>query len=591
MCRPLQYTSVLALLVSAWAASIACSTSTAPSGSPRSRGAPDAGDSDASDSGVAGSAASGGSSSIVVPDAGPGDGATAGPQFTRGEAGRSLPPPEWNCGDTCYADPEVPADPASIFAAAAPGGSAPTLVYPLAGSMHPLNLPDIAFHWTRISSEQTLFRLRISGVNTYDLYLPCHQVAMPLPQHGLDTECVYDIPESNWAAIALENAGASVSVELAATDAAGAAVGTTPAIELHFAPYDIIGGLYYWSTAIRGTYRLVFGQATAQPFIVPYSQTNTTECGGCHAVSRDGKVIAFTAREAAGALVVASASDATQQTVPPSDASDSSMIALTPDGTRALVSHTTGILELRDTESGASLGQVPKAMLGTEGQGYFPEFSPSGSEIVLTLSNQPDSDWSTRSGSIAIMPYNNGMFGNAQVVVAQDADFHFYPTWSPDGNWIAFASAPIGAAKISYNQPEARLRLASRDGNKVYELGKATVTPGRTTTMPKFSPFALPAEEGATSLDILFLTFNSKINYGVALKNDVLTDQHPQLWMAAIDLRKIDSGDPSFAPIWLPFQDVTQNNHLGYWTSEIACIPGGCGEGAECGGTGSCVVK
>jgi hypothetical protein len=49
--------------------------------------------------------------------------------------------------------------------------------------------------------------------------------------------------------------------------------------------------------------------------------------------------------------------------------------------------------------------------------------------------------------------------------------------------------------------------------------------------------------------------------------------------------------DPSFSPIWLPFQGIQQNNHLGYWTNEIACIPGGCGSGVECGMEGACVVK
>jgi hypothetical protein len=42
-----------------------------------------------------------------------------------------------------------------------------------------------------------------------------------------------------------------------------------------------------------------------------------------------------------------------------------------------------------------------------------------------------------------------------------------------------------------------------------------------------------------------------------------------QLWFAAIDLRRLTEGDPSWAPIWLPFQSVDQSNHLPYWTEVV----------------------
>jgi hypothetical protein len=591
MCHvPLRFGRALGLVAGVWTLLFACSASenaTGASGSSAGSGA--SGGTEPEDAG-AGTGGSGAGSSILVPEAGDADAGPVGPQFTRGQAGRTLPAPEWNCGEGCFIEPSVSTDAATLFEGAA--GTAPELVYPLAGSMHPLNLPDITFHWTRADATQQVFRLHIEGSKTYDLYFPCTAYPLPLPAGDAD-ECVAEIPESIWAAIALDNYGAAVTVELSGANPEGTEVGSAEPIDLHFSPYDLVGGLYYWSTGIAGTYRLTFGQEEAQPFILPNSVENPSTCSGCHAVSRDGKVIAFTAREAEGALVVTSASDATQHTVPYAEVHDSSMIALNPDGSRALVAYA-GKLELRDTSNGAVLGVVPPTMLGTQGKGYFPEFSADGSEIVLTLSSQPDSDWAVRTGAIAVLPYSGGNFGNAEVIVPEDGDFHFYPTFSPDGEWIAFASAPVGLNQKSYNQSEARLRLASRDGSKIFELGKATHVGSKTTTMPKFSPFALPAGDDLYAQDILFLTFNSKMNYGVALKNDAIvtaSQQHPQLWMAAIDLREVDGEDPSFAPIWLPFQDIDQNNHLGYWTSEIACIPGGCGSGAECGGEGSCVVK
>jgi hypothetical protein len=54
------------------------------------------------------------------------------------------------------------------------------------------------------------------------------------------------------------------------------------------------------------------------------------------------------------------------------------------------------------------------------------------------------------------------------------------------------------------------------------------------------------------------------------LKNDPAAG-FPQLWLAAIDLRLLDSGDPSSAPLWLPFQELTQRNHLGFWSERVPC--------------------
>src|SRR2546423_18454 len=82
-----------------------------------------------------------GSFTFTVPDAG-GAGADPGPG--------PLPPPGWNCGQGCFVDSAVaqpldrlggPPDPSPA--------SAPRLVYPLAGSLHPINIGDITFQWRR----------------------------------------------------------------------------------------------------------------------------------------------------------------------------------------------------------------------------------------------------------------------------------------------------------------------------------------------------------------------------------------------------------------------------------------------------------
>jgi hypothetical protein len=107
----------------------------------------------------------------------------------------------------------------------------------------------------------------------------------------------------------------------------------------------------------------------------------------------------------------------------------------------------------------------------------------------------------------------------------------------------------------------------------VYELAQATQGLGKTSTYPKFAPVM------QDQCSVLYLTFNSKMDYGLLLKNSLPgAAPQPQLWMTAIDLRALGGGDPSRPPVWLPFQQTQQSNLLGAWTARIVC-----GTQADCG--------
>jgi Tol biopolymer transport system component len=297
-------------------------------------------------------------------------------------------------------------------------------------------------------------------------------------------------------------------------------------------------------------------------------------------VSRNGAVIAFTAGDVAdsGFLRATTTADPTRPLFGPSGMHDSATVAASPDGARLLVSFDSRLV-LREAATGTVLAEVDPALLGAGQHAYHPEWSPDGGQIAVTLSANPVKDWSVTSGSIAVIPYQGGRFGPARVVAPQDqSDFNFYPTWSPDGRWIAFASAPLGT--VSYDQAQARLRLVASTGGTVYELARATYQPGHTSTWPKFAPHM------QANGNVMFVTFNSRIDYGFFLKDNA-TGGAPQLWLAALDLRKLPA-DPSSAPVWLPFQEVTQHNHLGFWSTQVGCrtetdgTSNGCGEGEAC---------
>jgi len=446
-------------------------------------------------SGSVGTGGAAGSNIIVAPRPDAGDGAAPFGQ----PAVSTGPPPDWNCGPTCFRDTLVPADAVNGFGGPPTEVGKPVVVYPLDGSMHPINIGDITFQFRRTDVSQTVFRIDVQGDTTYSFYVPCQTL-----NGGAANECVFHAHDGDWRDITFHLRGKTATIVVKALT--GASVATSLPINVRYSSVDVAGGLYYWSTSLPGTYRLLFGAKRALPFITPATPTiNPFRCSGCHAVSRKGNVIAFTEGDlASGYLALADTADPSQQTLrPPSTGPmihDSAMMALNPDGTRVLTSFDSKLV-LRDTQNGQVLGTVDPSFLAGERGGYFPEFSPDGKEIVLTLSSQPDVEWSVRSGHIAILPYNDGQFGAARIVVPGGADFHFYPTFSPDGNgshsprrrWIR---APLATATTRVKRAFAsfRARGARCTSSATQRRAWGTPRPGRssrrsykTRTRPSFS--------------------------------------------------------------------------------------------------------
>ncbi|HEX3698944.1 MAG TPA: hypothetical protein VH374_26480 [Polyangia bacterium] len=508
--------------------------------------------------------------------------------------------PEWNCGPTCYRAPEVPALPRPETRFGGPidtnAADKPTIVYPFAGALYPVNLADLTVQWRRApGGAQHLFRIRVTappgnGLVHFDFLVPCGQP----PDSMVPEECIYALPPGAWLETVGKNRGQQMDVSIAAVDSTvgkNLQVATSDSLRLDVSPDSLEGGLYFWSSKISGMYRLLFGARHAQAFVSPRTAVDPTICAGCHSVSLNGNVLAFTAgNDPEGSLVVTKGSDPGAAFFAMSSTPNSSTVAVNPDGTRVLVL-SQGQLVLHDTSDGNVLLTVDPALLGTDRVGYFPEWAPDGKEVVVTLATKTDNDYTVHDGSIAMLPYDAGAFGAARIVAEESTtDFNYYPTWSPDGKWIAFATAHVGPGQVSYTQPGSRLRLVARDGGRIYELAKATHLQDHGSTWPKFAPFS------QSNNNIFFITFNSKIDYGFILKNSAsLPDgvKLPQLWLTAIDLRDLSTGDPSRPPLWLPFQDVEQSNHLASWTERLGCPTTGettgCAEDEVCDKDQYCV--
>ncbi len=513
----------------------------------------------------------------------------------------------YECGKRCAIEQGAPSDAGEWFSnPVARLGEAPKIVYPLPGSIHPHDLRQLTVQFRRGRSDFSVFRLRVtaraSGVE-YDFFAPCLAVA--------GDGCRFVLQGPLWDAARAELLGKPAEMSVTGSTARDGVLLVSQAVPLTVTPSQLQNkGFYYWTSVPRysgipgdqdtGIFRLPFGADRAEPFIMPESATNTRQCGACHSVSRDGSTIAFTARnndstadQRSGVLVVTTTASPEKPFITPAlDATyNSSMMALTSDGRRVLVAYDEQLALLSSDQDGFSnfaagdvITRVTRAQLGGK-LGYFPEFSPDDDAVVVTLTDQPDSAIAVRSGDIAVLDFDklNATFSAPRVLVAgTELEFHFYPTWSPDGAYVAFASAPReldeqGAQRKSYDQKRARLRLVARAGGPVIELGNATHAADSWSTFPKFAPFAAEEQGG-----LMFLTFNSKIDYGLVLQNSAMASDAgrlAQLWMSAIDVARLPA-DPSSPPLWLPFQDATQSSHLGFWTSDVKCrtdVGGGTG--------------
>ncbi len=629
---------------------VACSASDKPEGGGSSSGA----------SGGSGGASSGGS--IGIGGANSGGAITVG--GSGGAAGAAMGGASWiptdlpapwqyyNEGtDRAYKDPTLGDNVKDLFSG--PAGTDPDLkiLYPLDSTMHPVNASQVRFQWHRGADTHTLFRIDAVGDDgrTSRFYVP------GVNYRNFFYETFYDVPESDWLWLAADYAGKSVTITISATDGAGGPVATSAPVKTYFSPEPVYGSLYYWAAAQEELKRANFGAKQAVPFVTPQSESNQFQCVACHSVSRNGKVAAFAVSNIQGESVAAIQTAPTEDpgnpyveptlgTTPytaamahadPNVAGDMGSLedqptdhfgqiaALNPDGSIVAINGTdppsgsTQWLELRNATTGETIVKYNRGDAvfgGGDRIGIHPEFSPDGNWLLVALTRQGDPcEWTyvTCAADIAALPVMGGTSLGAAVTIATNADantFNFYPTWSPDGAWVAFMTGNKtaeagGSGTGSIFAQNSVIHMVSTSGGpfpcpgpSCYELklgtqyatDQYTNLTGKHTTWPKFTPFA----QGATK-NIMFISMTSGIDYGwfnQAKENGYTNYAYArnQIWMFAVDVTKIAAGDASYAPIWLPQQDFNDGSLNPYWTETLPCQSDpsggclGCVAGEEC---------
>ena len=476
---------------------------------------------------------------------------------------------------------------------------APTVAYPLNGSLLPPNLPPIEVQW-KPAAGTDLFDVAFVGT-TLDLHLitPCNAIAAT-------GGCGLVIEQNTWTNITATLAGDDpADVIVKGAGATAGISGASSKIATQVTNDDIKGGLYYFTTRANagekpGIYRYDFKTAKVGSFYT------AGQCAGCHALSKDGtKMLAPVCTDARGCgrpLALAVVDVATKQAVSPampvgdSDTQtwspDNKFYITTPscqtiDANGACAGFSGGKMTLIDATSSANLGAIP-AGAGA----MYPSFSNDGKRVVYARGGSYRAPLSIQQASLFTLDFDGTKspptWGAEKPLLqagnAADFENNYHPSFSPDDKWIlftrSFCKAGVddpGSGDINgnvcdtYNDYTARTWIMSGGGGNAVECARANGDGRNIVSWPKWAPFKSTYKGG----DIFWYTVSSTRDYGFRALHDHDAKGNPtngvqQLWLVGVDPKKVAAGqDPSFAIVWLPFQDVASSNHIGQWTEQI----------------------
>jgi hypothetical protein len=541
--------------------------------------------------------------------------------------------------------PTFPGDSAPPCAASV---AKPHIVYPPDGVLLPPNMSVISVQWTpfaspAVKSYEVAFQNMTTDVRivtTCSTQTLDENVMPPKASGG----CEVQLSPAQWDFIAKSNrGGAPVGVEVRASSDGMCATPSDNSANISFAEQDLNGGLFYWKSTIanNGTggvggqiWAKSFGDATPEDQITGKNNLQQT-CYGCHSLSRDGKQMMVDADDDDSddeyTDVNSTLVDVMSKSALDDQQGPAGFQVLNPNhdfyiGTNGLPTGAGNVFFLNSTAN--AMMRMPTTLtlsgLMSTQRPTMPDWSPDGKTIIFVLP-QSVAMWKGTYGDA--LADDDHVFGGSLYTVSWDPMAHtlgvpkafvtsagennYYPTFSPDGTFIAFNRVPMQPGGTtcaggfcpndSYSNPKARvLIMANKSGAMPVDIenangSKAASPVDYSNSWPRWSPFV----QTYRGSQLLWITFSSTRDYGLRVLNHktgmvqcyppdsaehpgdthgtpfASNCQQPQIWMAAINLQQVELGqmDPSYPAFWLPFQDVTTHNHTAQWTQTVVTLP------------------
>ena len=492
-------------------------------------------------------------------------GSFTGPQLSVSTAGKGTVQGTWQdkLGDAqviarlkdVRVDPTLDPNTPNLFTGPEDPARAPTILYPPVGVVMPRNLGDFETHWTDASGNDVFEVSLHTEFSDVRVYVPGGNglaAAGPMPSWTA-------FLAAEWlAAVGTET---TVDFQVRGIQKANpTSVGSAAPQSVKLTNEAMEGGLYYWATASTTGVYGIFRHDMSKPGLPAEQFMTTTQTSG-RCVACDGSKMAITYDGGNGAGTMVDVGTATAAPVVPSTAWNFGTFM--PDGNE-FIAISAGHFSVRDYATQAVI-----ASLTTTGWATHPDMSPDGTQLVYVSATLPGADWHFGHGQIIVQAYDatNHTLGPARTLVA-DTSNNFYPSWSPDGQWILFnKSTDNSSGGGAYNNPSASLWVIKADGSApAIQLGTANLAAdGLTNSWGRWAPFQ---QTLGTSHDPLYwITVSSKRDFGVRRR---LTDNWPQIWMMAFSPGTAGAGtDPSTPGFHLPFQDIDSKNHIAQWAEKI----------------------
>jgi len=436
-----------------------------------------------------------------------------------------------------------------------PEGSmhAPSWVYPEDRTIVPPNLTGFELHFFP-GEGNDLFEVSFTGDTVVvKVYAVCTPVG---------GGCVLPLPSETFDLIAgAGRSGGGVRMVIRGTSRArnGGAVARSTERFLGFTQTDLRAGVYYWAAGSSAIVRYEFGAPDARPEVFLRAAPDLPLCVGCHALSRDGRRMVVGSNIPGPSLARIVDTATRMRLGAPMGLNFGSF---SPDNRRFLASD--GMrLALYDGETGMPIGGVPPGSMGSH-----PDWAPNGLSAVYSRSRSsvpfpvgtPGHDGPS---DLMVMNWNVSTFGPSRPLVTSEGENNYYPSYSPDGQWVLFNRAMAN----SNNAPDASLWVVRADGSgRPIALTQANGSnPSWNNSWPKWTPF-VERYVGELEEPLLWITFSSTRDYGLRLRQG--SQRRAQLWMAAFRPRG-GTMDPSAPAFWLPFQNIDDSNHIPQWVEVV----------------------
>jgi hypothetical protein len=490
-----------------------------------------------------------------------------------------------------------------------PGSGTPTIAYPLDGALFPYHFGDLAFQVVP-NQGQSLARVHFLGdAIDLEVYAPC----TPIPSAAIGGACSIAIPAELEDDLAGASGAANLSETVRLANADGSSLAESASIAARWSSTPLSGTIYYWSTPSQGMtgsseiVRMNLSKAGTPPEVyytnldaVPYASplNGGWACVGCHAISRDGTKLGITI---GGSSINANGDgygslfallDVASKTPTATRVAEPGGQQLLNDGFATLTTFSSDGADMVQELQGQLYLRTADATLSSQGP-LFPSMTESltqpalslmGDRLVfaswvptLSISHQYDSKDlngnETPNAQIWTASADGTTFGTPSLLVPRvDDATEYYPSVSDDSALVVFNESSCSGPPTpgsdgygqspcdSYDDPSARLRMVAAGGGTPLELDRAS---GRTSGWPQNDTWAnswprfAPSHGTFQGKTLYFIAFSSRRAYGATLAGSANGSTPPQLWFAAVtvDPSGHTSGDPSFAPVWLPLQN------------------------------------